>query len=179
MNNYKVRTANMAKKSKKLNWWYAVPVVLVVAVTGYVIIILTRASDHYYSKTIDNNGLQGGTSTTSKNSGSGRARIVGETPVTVSYEAKEMSEAKKVCASINLSSNGAGKLTVESGSPIVSLTTGSQSTNFGTTYRAGSYNDICQDLDAVFVTVASNYGAKVTISQTGGEVKVKEVWVER
>lgn len=175
----KLRIAKKVKTPIRLRWWQALVVVAVVALAGYVIIAFSMASDRYYSKTVANGGLQGGSGTTGKSSGTSRSKIVGNSPVFVTYKAEEMSGAKKVCASIGLENNAGGKLTVESGGPVITLSTGSQSTSFGTAYRAGGFNDICQDIDGVFVTIASSYGARVTVSRTNGEIKVKEIWIER
>jgi hypothetical protein len=174
-----LRTSNMAKKKKSLQWWYVVPVIVIVALVGYVVIIFSRASTHFYSKTIDNGGLKGGVSTTSKNSGGGKARVVGSTPVETSYTAAEMQQAKRVCASVYLGGSSQGKLTVSSNSPVVAYTTSSQSVNFGTGYKQNSYNDICQEIDSVFVAIAGSYGAKVAVSQSSGDVKVREIWIEQ
>lgn len=179
MNNYKIRTSNMAKKKKSLQWWYVVPVVVMVAFVGYIVIMLSRASSHYYSKTVDNDGLKGGISTADKNSGSGKARVVGNNPVEVTYTGAEMQGAKKICASVYLGNSSQGKLTISSNGPVVAYSTSTQTVNFGTGFKQNAYNDICQDLDAVYVTIASSYGSKVVISQSSGDVKVREVWIEQ
>jgi hypothetical protein len=179
MNNYKIRTSNMAKKKKSLQWWYVIPVVIIVALVGYVVIVLSRASSHYYSKTVDNEGLKGGVATTDKNSGSGKARVVGNSPVEATYTGTEMQGAKKICASVYLGTSSQGKLTISSNGPVVAYSTSTQTVNFGTGYRQNAYNDICQDLDPVYTTIATSYGSKVVISQTSGEVKVREVWIEQ
>ena len=173
------RSLSNVKRPIKLRWWQALVVVAVVVLAGYVIIAFSMASDHYYSKTVANGGLQGGSGTTGKSNGTNRAKIVGGTPVFVAYKAEEMLGAKKVCASIGLENNAGGKLTVESGGPVITLSTGSQSTSFGTAYRAGGFNDICQDIDGVFATISSNYGARVSVTRTSGDIKVKEIWIER
>lgn len=175
----KVRTSSMVKKKQTLKWWYAIPVVLIVAVVGYVVIVFSKASTHYYTKTVDNGGLKGGTSTTSKNSSEGKSRIVGSVPVETTYSSKEMTEAKRICARVFLGGTSQGKLTVASNGPVVAFSTNTQSVNFGTGFKQNSFNDICQDIDAVFATVASSYGAKVSVSQASGDVKVQEIWIEQ
>jgi hypothetical protein len=179
MNNYKTRTSKMAKKKQSLKWWYVVPVVIVVVIIGSVVIIFSRASSHYYSKTSDNGGLKGGVSSTEKNAGEGRARRVGSTPVEANYTGAEMANAKKICASVYLSGSSQGNLTISSNGPVVAYSTNTQSVKFGTGYRQNAYNDVCQDLDPVYVSIAASYGSKVLINQTSGDVKVKEVWIEQ
>ena len=169
----------MAKKKQSLKWWYVVPVVIAVVIVGSVVIIFSRASSHYYSKTTDNGGLKGGVGSTEKNAGEGRARKVGSTPVEANYTGAEMANAKRICASVYLGKASQGKLTIASNGPIVAYSTSTQSVNIGTVYRENSYNDICQDIDPVFATIANSYGAKVTVSQSSGDLKVREIWIEQ
>jgi len=74
-------------------------VICIIVIVGFVVVNLTKASSHYYSKSVDNGGLKGGTSTTSKFSGDGTARVVGALPVTASLTAKELHRISIVCVS--------------------------------------------------------------------------------
>jgi len=53
----KTRTAKSTKKGPKLKWWYILPVIAIIAISGYAIVRYSQASTEAYPKTVDNGGL--------------------------------------------------------------------------------------------------------------------------
>lgn len=176
MVNTRVRTNSLAKKPK-LKWWYAIPVVLVVALIGYVVIVYSKASNRFYSKTVNNQGLQGGVSTTADSKSEGKKRLVGTTPVSATFTAKEMSKAKKVCAGLSLEDRSKGQLILESNSTVVAMSSNQQQTTIDTKSTAGS-DQVCLPIDSVNSALAQSYGAKASVVQTAGDIAVMEIWLE-
>lgn len=173
------RTAQKSRRHLVLSWRYLVPVVGIIVIVGYVVVNLTKASSHYYSKSVENGGLKGGTSTTSKFSGDGTARVVGALPVTASLTAKELDMAAKLCARVYLKDRGIAKLEASAGGLIYAGSAPLLSKTIGTAQLAEGYQDSCLQVDSVFAAIASYSGINISVTQLSGYVSVKEIWVER
>lgn len=162
----------------KLKWWYIIPIVLFVTLAGYTIIFYSKASDRFYSKTVNNRGLQGGTSTTEVSKSEGSSRVVGDVPVSASYTAKEMAQAKKACVGLKLSDQSSGRFVIESGSSIAQFASIQQQALISTKNgRVGNYQ-FCVDIDSVMSTLAQTYGLKASVIQASGKILVMEIWLE-
>jgi len=144
-----------------------------------VVVNLTKASSHYYSKSVDNGGLKGGTSNTSKFSGEGTARVVGALPVTAALAPKELDMAAKLCARVYLKDHGIAKLEISVGGLIDAGSAPLLAQSIGTAKLTEGYQDSCLAIDSVSAAIASYGGFGVSITQLSGYVSVKEIWVER
>ena len=175
----RARTAQKPDRHLVLSWRYLLPVVAIIVIVGYVVVNLTTASSHYYSKSVANGGLKGGTSTTGKFSGEGTARVVGAVPVTASLTAKELDMAVKICVRVYLKDRGSAELEASSAGLISAGSAPLLAQSIGTAQTTEGYQDSCLAIDSVSAAIASYGGFGVTITQLSGYLSVKEIWVER
>ena len=87
------RTSSSKKKNLKLKWWYALPVIAIVAVTGYAIVHYSKAATNMYVRNVDNGGFRGGDGPNVNGKGGPTLRTVGYGAVMANWTSNEMKAA--------------------------------------------------------------------------------------
>lgn len=100
------RSRTSSKKGKSsLKWWYILPVLAIVVLAGYLIIRYSEAGTAY--KRVGN-GLSGGVKTVDKQGNYGKAREIGNNPVSAKWSPSERGTSTRFCAQVYGSGTNGG-----------------------------------------------------------------------